>query len=561
MGMFKSLTLTSGDHPVDQLSAVLGQAVQFVYTCWDRIVLNGYLERLQRPEYLVHFFHDVVGIACIEPAVLEQRTNAYKAWVRRITDEQGIPVLSATRGTRKEELVMPYYRRLKGTQGVACVLTSLEQGRTFVSYTPRWKLASGDANYRQIKACRKRFLHYYWYVLDPVMGPMSVRVASYFPFNVTCYLNGHSFVAQELTREGVRFRKADNAFLGVADVATLQATADRVSAALLQRRCTYWVRRLVPVFSPVERAALAPGYRFSMAQMELATDVIFKRSAPLKALFQRACELGVLVGGAERTSQLFGRRITHHYQGKLQTVLGQREIGHPVMRWYYQTSFAKQYTRGDQHGDRILRTETCSNDTYHFGVGRRLDNLPLLRDKLMATNERCLALQAELLASPVDTGQLAALAAPTLIGQRRIPGLKLHDDRLIRLLETLLHPGGFVGHWTTRELHARILARHQLTDGNYRLGQLRYDLSKLRAKGLVERIGTSRRYRLTPLGLKLGVLLVKLRTRLLGPLATLVTNTNPHHPPARHNSVDAAFREVETALDHLSVALGLTQAA
>ena len=99
---------------MERLLELLGPAVQFVYTCWDRIVLNGYLERLQRPEYLVHFFHDVLGIACIEPAVLEQRTNAYKAWVRRITDEQGIPVLSATRGTRKEELVAPYYRRLKG---------------------------------------------------------------------------------------------------------------------------------------------------------------------------------------------------------------------------------------------------------------------------------------------------------------------------------------------------------------------------------------------------------------------------------------------------------------
>ena len=106
---------------------------------------------------------------------------------------------------------------------------------------------------------------------------------------------------------------------------------------------------------------------------------------------QGACELGVLVGGAERTTHLFGRRINRNYQGKLQTVLDQREAGHPVLRWYYQTSFAKQYTRGDQHGDRILRTETCSNDTRHFGVGRRLENLPLLRDKLAATNERCLA--------------------------------------------------------------------------------------------------------------------------------------------------------------------------
>jgi hypothetical protein len=546
---------------VDRLSELLGQAVQFAYTCWDRIVLSGYIERLQRPENLIYFFHDVVGINAIEPAVLEQRTNAYKAWVRRITEERGIPVLAAPRGVRKEELVEPYYRRLKSAEGVACVLTSMEQGRTFVSYVPRWKVPSGDANYRLIKACRRQFLHYYWYVLDPVMGPMSVRVASYFPFNVTCYLNGHSFVAQELTRDGVRFRKADNAFLAVGDVPALQAAADRLSAAVLQRRCNYWVRRVVPVFSPDEREALRPGYRYSMAQIELATDVVFKRSAPLRVLFQRACELGVLVGGANRTTHLFGRRIDRRYQGKLQTVLDQRDAGHPVLRWYYQTSFAKQYVRGDQHSDRILRTETCSNDTYHFGVGRRLENLPLLRDKLAATNARCLDEQAELLASAVDTGQLAALAAPTLIGQRRVPGLKLHDDRVIRLLETLLHPGGFVRDWTTRELHTRVVARHHLASDEYRLSQLRYDLSKLRAKGLVERIGKSRRYCLTPIGLKLGVLLVKLRLRLLGPLVSLIRQPNTTAAPRHSNSVDAAYREVDSALDHLSAALGLQHAA
>jgi len=327
-----------------------------------------------------------------------------------------------------------------------------------------------------------------------------------------------------------------------------------------ERRCAYWIRRLVPVFSPTEHAALAPGYRYSMAQMELATDVLFKRSAPLQAMFRRACELGVLVGGAQRTTHLFGRRIDHHYHGKLQTVLDQRETGHPVLRWYYQTSFTKQYTRGDRHSDRILRAETCSNDTRHFGVGRRLDNLPSLREKLAATNDRTLALQADLLSSTIDTGQLAALAEPTLVGQRRIPGLKLHDDRVIRLLESLLHPGDFVADWTTRELHTRILARHHLNDGDYRLSQLRYDLSKLRAKGLVERLGRSRRYRLTPLGLKLGVLLVKLRMRLLGPLVSLLTNSIQAGSP-HSNSVDTAFHEIDTALDHLSVALGLFPAA
>lgn len=546
---------------MEQLSAALGQAVQFIYTCWDRIVLAGYIERLQRPENLIWFFHDVVGIDAIEPAVLEQRTNAYKTWVKRTTAEHGIPLLAAPKGVRKEELVEPYYRRLKGSEGVACVLSSMEQGRTFVSYVPRWKVPSGDTNYRFIKTCRKQFLHYYWYVLDPVMGPMSVRVASYFPFNVTCYLNGHSFVAQELKRDGVRYRQADNAFLAVGDVAALQTAADHLTAAVLQRRCNYWVRRLVPVFSPAEREALRPGYRYSMAQMELATDVVFKRSAPLSALFLRACEMGVLVGGANRTTHLFGRRIDRRYQGKLQTVLDHRDAGHPVLRWYYQTSFVKQYVRGDQHNDRILRTETCSNDTYHFGVGRRLENLQLLHQKLAATNERCLTEQAELLSSAIDTGQLAELATPTLVGTRRIPGLKLHDDRVIRLLETLLHPGGFLRDWTTREAHTRVVARHHLTANEYRLSQLRYDLSKLRAKGLVERIGKTRRYSLTPIGLKLGVLLVKLRMRLLGPLATLIQQPKTTAAPRRLNSVDAAYREIDTALDHLSAALGLQLAA
>ena len=48
---------------MDRLSELLGHAVQFFYTCWDRIVLSGYIERLQRPENLIYFFQDVVGIS------------------------------------------------------------------------------------------------------------------------------------------------------------------------------------------------------------------------------------------------------------------------------------------------------------------------------------------------------------------------------------------------------------------------------------------------------------------------------------------------------------------
>jgi len=264
----------------------------------------------------------------------------------------------------------------------------------------------------------------------------------------------------------------------------------------------------------------------------------------------------VLLGGADRTSHVFGRRITHRYRGRLETVLDRRNEGYPTLRSYYQTSFVKQYEKGN----RLLRTETCLNDTHHVAIGRHLENLPALKERLAATNARYLEAQAELLASTIDAGYLAALAQPTLVGHRRIPGIKLHDDRVIRLLEVLLHAGNFVANWTSREVHARLLARHRLADSEYRLGQLRYDLTKLRVKGLVERLGRTRRYRLTPLGLRVGILLVKLRLRLLGPLGSLAVD--PVRRPFRTpNAVEAAFRQVNAALDHLCDALGLIPAA
>src|SRR5687768_13472878 len=103
---------------MDRLSELLGRHVQFAYTAWDRIVLNGYLERLQRPENIVHFFREVVGAPCVTPEVLLSRTAPYRAWVTRYAAEHGIPMVAAPKGQRKEDVVAPYYRQFRAAEGV-----------------------------------------------------------------------------------------------------------------------------------------------------------------------------------------------------------------------------------------------------------------------------------------------------------------------------------------------------------------------------------------------------------------------------------------------------------
>jgi hypothetical protein len=539
------------------LSQLFADQITLTYGCLDRVVIRGYYPALQREATVVHLLRDVVGAAVVDSGALASRTARYRHWLDEYVRDHHIERLPAPKGVRKEDVVQPYYRRLGEREGVACILTSMEQGTTFVSYQPRFPVQ--DEQYRILKRCRKQFQHLYFYLNDPVLGPMSLRLGTYLPFSLNFYINGHSFVAQRLTAQGVSFRKHDNAILATDDAAALQAAADALTPALIRERCQCWAERLTPHFSPAERLATG-SYAFSLAQVEYAVDTVFHRQRPLQALVRRMVELGAFLGGADRTVTTFGRRLNRRYQGKLMTVLEAADQGHPVLRSYYRSSYAKLYEKPD-HAQRTvaLRAEVCINDPYHLGVKRGLDNLPLLVDKMSGVAERYLDLHAELLNSTVDTGQLAELARPTLLGQRRIPGIRLHDERVLRLLEVLVQPAGAVADWTIADLHARLLARYRLSPDEYRPSQLRYDLWKLRAKGLVTRVEHHRRYRLTDSGARLGTLLVKLRLRLLGPLVSLATQPRPLRTSSA-DGLESAYRQLDRALDDVFSALALKAA-
>jgi hypothetical protein len=97
-----------------------------------------------------------------------------------------------------------------------------------------------DPNHRILTPQKSRFTYYYFYIRDATLGPMVMRVASFFPFQTTYYLNGHSFIEQELNRKKIGFRKNDNAFLSVDDIAQLQAAADRLRPEIIRKRLEYW---------------------------------------------------------------------------------------------------------------------------------------------------------------------------------------------------------------------------------------------------------------------------------------------------------------------------------
>src|ERR1035438_4998598 len=89
--------------PMETFTKLFGSLLVFVYHCFDRIVINGYLNGLSRPEQVVHFVREVLSIPVVSKEVLSQRTKDYQNWVEAYARNRENPLEWAEKGTRKED--------------------------------------------------------------------------------------------------------------------------------------------------------------------------------------------------------------------------------------------------------------------------------------------------------------------------------------------------------------------------------------------------------------------------------------------------------------------------
>jgi len=533
---------------------LFGDLLAFVYHCFDRIVIHSYLTGLSRPEHMVHFVREVVGAPVITKEILSERTKHYQSWVEAFARNHRIPIEWAEKGVRKEDFVRRWQRSMvrKNAYGVYFIFKSMEVGPTFRIAVPKYPTA--DPNYRIIANQRSRFTHYYFYIRDEVLGPIVMCVGSFFPFKATYYLNGHSFIEHQLNRAQISFRKDDNAFLAVSDVAALQAAADKLSPEIIRKRLDYWTFVLGPKFSAKERRQVKLSRTYAISQVEYCFNFVFKRNFPIHKLFERSCELGLWRLTAHKIAEVFGTRLQRNHRGKLFTVIDQVEHGHHVFRAYFRNAVLRQYEKFSI----FLRNELCSNNLYDFGLKKGLDHLGEVRHKFQCIISRFASFQAQWLNVHTDFPLLQRIALPITVGSVRHPGIKIQDTRVIRLLEVLLHAGTQVEGWTARQIHQSILTTFDLSADTYGLNQLRYDLRKLKGHGLVERDGLRYAYRLTSKGIQVALLLLFFHKRLCGPLA----NSRFHHRPNLQHRPDSrlelAYHRADQAIEKV---VGLLAAA
>src|SRR5438045_6116997 len=527
-------------------------SIRFGYRCFDRILLNGLIQPFQQPERVVGFFDTHRRVYPVSRDVLRGAAEQFQDWVKDQADRWNAPVVEAPKG-RRDEFVEPYFRGAQPDE-IVVILKAREPAGSMTAIGDR------TPNRWRIQIAERWFVQYNFYTNDRRWGRMFVRMCPYLPFSARVCLNQHHWLASRMHEEKLDFQQCSNAFLRCSTPQRLQELADTLTAEDLSSCGQKWLARFTPFFSERERRQAGCQHRLFFSQVEFCDNLIFHRLAALDKLGERLLDATRTIGQPNKITVIFGRKITKQYRGKLQTEIEDSHLPNPVIRSHYRNGFIKQYVRDHL----ILRTEAATNNVTTHGLTQAVEHLPALRDKLAAIDDSYLDIQQDILETFVDRGHLQRLARPTLTPSgKRIPGLKLENPRQLALMHALVRFAQIpaANTFSTGEIHPYVVAALGDRGKEYTLAALRYDLSKLRAKGLVEKLPRSRRYRLPAQGYSVCLIFLKLFDRVYAPLTAALLPPVPSDtalPQPKRSPLDRLYQRINDGLDRLLHALGLT---
>ena len=102
----------------------------------------------------------------------------------------------------------------------------------------------------------RKCLYVYQYWRDPRLGWLNARIQTWFPFSIQICMNGREWLACQMDRAGLGYRKQDNCFPWVADWEQAQPLMDRQLQTKWPKLLDEIAGHLNPIHDEIFRASL-----------------------------------------------------------------------------------------------------------------------------------------------------------------------------------------------------------------------------------------------------------------------------------------------------------------
>ena len=369
----------------------------------------------------------------------------------------------------------------------------------------------------ELRGKPSRCLHYYHYFLDPDVGLVYVRLQTWFPFNVHVGMNGREWLARQMDKIGLRYRRRDNCFAWIEDWARAQQLLDEQLRTDWPGLLNRLLEQANPALSIVD--AYPTPYYWSMDEGEWASDLAFRSTPTLAKLAPRLFRHAWLNFDSADVMRFLGRKATEegphgNFEGEVVTDLKRRAEGTRI-KHRLKRNWIKMY---DKQGS-VLRVETVINDPRDMKVYRTKEgdedgekSWQRLRKGVADIQRRAEISQAaneryvEALATVDDSRSLAelteAVCEPVTWQGKRARALNPLASEDARLLQAVNRGEFAINGFRNRDLRNLLFTKPVKDEAEQRRqsAAITRKLRLLRAHGLIHKVAKTHRYQISPHG-------------------------------------------------------------
>jgi hypothetical protein len=280
-----------------------------VLSCHDRVIFKGHLP-ISYGSALEQFVDHVLKMRRDDfMGFAAKQADTLVAHGKQLAQQAGAEYRFLQGAHRKDELVDGILRKRPISDGLVCVFWCMECCGSF-------RLIGGKDRPRLVNTRRLQPVLYFYY-LDPKLGLIHIRLQTWFPFPVQVYVNGHSYLAQQLLQRGLGFIQQDNAFTALDDPKAAQKLADSFVRQNWPKLLNRLVRQVNPLMNDAWFRSLS--YYWVVDQAEYSTDLIFTSREALAGIYPRLVDHAAVNFSAKDILTFLGRRYHPRFEGEVLT--------------------------------------------------------------------------------------------------------------------------------------------------------------------------------------------------------------------------------------------------
>ena len=524
--------------------------IKFKYFCFDRVIIRGYILSMFFPAGIVKFLR-AVGFKGLSNGVMRILTDQLNAHIQKAARKYAIPIHwwpsegGGTDGAKSKFVEQKYAAGFTGMGNhVFCILTDKEPVRTFAC---RQLTSKSGRPYEKVYDCRKPVKQYYIYFHDALLGgPCYLKISSYLPFHCEFYFNGHNAIQLQLDKQGIQYRLKDNAFVEVANPDALQKAAESLDGRAVLNRINYWMN----IFFKFDKGKYSTRSRFLehgwyLSQIEISSNVVFRSARYCTNLFERLLDKFHRLGLPETIAQIFSRRL--HRRSTSKTFWRLYDNNACIKHWFRGNSI-KQYNKTGYY----IRTETTINNPKSLGLQKPVLFLQAYLWEGVACNDRFLNCCADVEVGFISEGEDDSFKQPVPdhLG-RNVTAPDFRKDRQTALATELLKPKYHAYGFRTVDLVK------SLPQFFRNPAQIRYELNKLRVRGIVEKDKSMSFYRVTDMGWKWLWVSICAERHFKNPMISMGSKKAPSFSAEQPSKIEAAYSMLDQGLTVLTQELAL----